>query len=509
MGLIALARGFADGSLNSCSEKGDFSVFILSETPPLAPNTTSPQLGMVEYMLQTQDLSKRVSGLPTEITSEELRVIEYYRFALSSGGNAWNSEVLPAKLRSSKQATSMAVCNMMTRNALAHVHCMYALKAFISIRMRVISNMRTSSERDALFHMCQAISAIRKVLLETQKAHKVVEWFTILSIHQLTMANWYSGDLEAARAHIGAVASLEMQLSPEEPWQGFMMESMRTADIQVAIELGTTPHIPAKSPDKASFSTRLREMQAYLRQEAAGISDHQDVQALHSPEQSRFHQENVLADAAVTMNLKLGLGLHVACKCNVLDGGMRSIILDFVDCLTIAKFVWRTSLAQKEDAAYMCTLARFLEHKLATYTPLPRVSDVVRHLSECVRLALLIMLTCARNRMSRRALPRVGSDLVGALNRLQECWPHLDRDSLILDDCYPRNLLLWLYATAAFALHDCSEEIYLCGCAATLASMSPSCGDYGSLHQVMSRFVYSSTTQKHTLLKISAACDMH
>ena len=143
----------------------------------------------------------------------------------------------------------------------------------------------------------------------------------------------------------------------------------------------------------------------------------------------------------------------------------------------------------------MCRTARSMVHRLWTYgwDHANDPDDLEHMLTDCVRLALLIMLTLATNRMASRAVIALGQDLCTACQRLE-----LPGDATELQ----RRTYLWILVTGVLVAMEASPEKSWLLYEAAITASGQGLTSYEALHEAMTEFIYSWTMQMQNLQQV-------
>ena len=431
------------------------------------------------------------------VTDEAQTLISYYSAAQANGGNAYKLHLLPPYLDRNVLKVDQIIQSYL-ENYLRYQHAMWAMMAFMAVRLIVISKVKLANVKSPQYYMQQAIHALRKRLLECEHTGLELDLGTIGAIHQIALADWTAGDLETARIHLKVHSNLVQYINHEHVRGRFMIESIRTLDLQVALETGELPHLPAAPSFEPMPPARIKEMRRLLDHVADKEEKRRDFAACLGRD---FPPPNeILADCDVTLDLRLGTELEAVLATDILSPSIKPTIRNVLDCLTVAKVVWRTKDALPKDARCMCRTARTMVHHLWTYG-WDRATDSPNQphkLTDCVRLTLIILLTLATNRMASRAVGVLGKQLFAACGRLRLCDTAVEQE---------RKLYLWTLLTAILvAKEGTDQKNWLLHEAAIIA-----CGldltSYEALHEAMTEYIYSWTMQKQTLQEVVKAMD--
>jgi hypothetical protein len=429
--------------------------------------------------------------------------LKYYSIAQMGGGNLYKLHYLPSHVQ--EIIRPEVIRDEIMANAFLHKHCLYALMAFMSVRMLVVSRRKVTVLKGPTYYMHMAICTLREKIIEHEKSGTAIDRNTICGILQIALADWTSGDLSAARAHIRVLAQLMPFVCRRDDRGMNLNEIIRTLDLEVALESSTTPFLPAMADPDPMTHFRLDQIKRRLNVVAAHYEP-SSQSALPFGNQYALSgilskPTDIMADLTTTLDFRIGTVFEEALDANVLEEAFHPTLRDFIDCLTVAKYVWRTPDATVKDARWMCRAARLAIHQMLAYTcDLPHHRQNVRSaLTECTRLALLIMLTLATNRMAVRAVKSLGQGLRLACARA---------DRHLMESDVENKLFLWALMTAAFALADSNNDtLWLIRRAARLAYLRLGLASLEELHETMTLFLYSCSMQASTLREVMVYVD--
>ena len=417
------------------------------------------------------------------MTAEADTLLKYYSAFVSSGYTPYKLNHLPSKFQSVTPIGTIMDDYM--SNAIVHEHCLYALFAFTSVRVFHIMKLRLKGLKSPQYYMTQAVASLRVRLEEIQRSEAPIDRATIGAIAQLALADWTKGDLATARIHLNTLASMLGYVDIEDVRGRFMIETIRTADFQVALEDGSLPLLSAVPSFEPMPRERIRWLEEQVKQAAFLEKNEPDNVA------SRLGREptppsEILDDLQITLDYRMGWALEELLKSGDVESGLNPIIHCMLDVTTIAKAVWRLGVASIADARYMCRWGRTQLHFLHTYgfdhagdDPTPQAL-----LTNCVRLALLIVGTLCTNRLSKRTAGRIGFELCEACRHID---PSLPMSRLAW------TAYLWALITAATVTDDVSDiRGWLISRAADIA-FNLDLTSYEDLDEAMVGFLYSWT----------------
>jgi hypothetical protein len=433
------------------------------------------------------------------MTNEVASLFSYWSSVITSGGNAYKLQTLPDRVKS--VTPIYAVRDEYLSNALRYDHCLYAISSFVSSRLQHVNKLQLKGLQNPAHYMAKSVGLIRRRLEECGNSDSEVDNPTIGAIALIALADWTSGDLAAARIHLKTLSKLIDLIDFNSPTGSYMIESIRTADFQVAVEGHTKPMlcaVPSFEPLSRERITELKqEIQIAIQKgsiQDAGVASHLGYD-LPPP-------DDILGDLARTLDLRLGWALEKILDTNTFASTLHPIIRNMLDVITIMKAVWRLETAEVKDARYMCRWGRTQGHFLFTYgynhaddDPTPQVL-----LTDCVRIALLVVLTLSTNRMGRRAAQRIGYELFEACQRYDF--------EVSASDVLAGKAYLWALMTAAVAVEDGTFVKYWLLQQAASTALHLDLTSYEDLHEAMTGFLYSWTYSLQTMRDVLIIIEM-
>ena len=441
------------------------------------------------------------NSTPVRLTDEAKILMNYFSAAQSAGGNAYKLHLLPDYVQDAVRVNSVVWAAEDVY--LQYEHCMYSMMAFMSVRLLVITKVRLNSLKEPEYYMKKAIMSLRRKLRECENSGLELDYATIGAMTQIALADWAAGNLLTARIHLKVLSTLVPYVDLEQPRGRHLIEAIRTLDLQVALEARKLPFLSAAPSFEPLSRTRISQIKGLLDlvAEKATCSRNQGCEELAI----RLGRDptppaDIMADCDITLDFRLGTKLEQALETGVLQPSIHPIIVDVLDCLTIAKLVWRTKQATAKDARWMCRTARTMVHCLWTYNcdQMGLYNDFRHHLTNCVRLALVIMLTLATNRMASRAVAVLGEELCMACQQVNISGNASDLE---------QQMYLWTLLTGLLVTSKGSYEHEWFLCEASTTSSGLGITTYELLHEVMTGFLYSWTMQMQSLQEVIRAIE--
>jgi hypothetical protein len=310
-------------------------------------------------------------------------------------GNNYKLAMLPRRM---KAGINQFPIKDVVHQSVFQQHHLYSLLAAMSIRMKHIFGHNMSGE-DPLIYRAKAVYHLRNELIRSSRVGQV-DKHTILDMLFLSVSEMAHGNYEASRKHLIIVGKLYHILDSREHFDFWIGETAAHVDNQLALLTGERPVLPF------SFDpgTLLPERMAALKRELRHLVEQELSQGLIIPSPTALviaspprGLKDAVADLAATLDLRMGTKFEWGLKVGVFDTKMSRIINDLVDCVAIAKVVWRSPHAVCFDAEWLCRKARSVLRALLALAPENNIGpmDLLGKCMEGARLSLLIMMSHA------------------------------------------------------------------------------------------------------------------
>ncbi|ETI21648.1 hypothetical protein G647_07995 [Cladophialophora carrionii CBS 160.54] len=471
-------------------------------------------------------------------------LINYYCVMVLTGTHVDKTEVLPPHLQPARRYANLRDIAL---GAIMQDKVEFtSLMVIMSSRMVHLSRIALTGLARPEYYMHLALAAVRERMLDFQARGVPGDNILVHGMHSLALSDWICQRFEAASTHVRAVKVLLPLLNLNDPLDMHIAQGIFNIDQMIAIETGWLPEFPLTTDpgplDEARMSLIREDLEAFKsgRREPV-IYPHSPV-----PNASRLsnammsHQVDFLADASTSMDFSLGSGFERALEADVIHPELASILFDLLDVLSVAKLVWRTPTATRDDADWMCKRARAICHRLLAVPILLPFPETSAHAAktEALRLALLLMVLRCTNRMSFRAaqpnmrrlqralsLHGIGTNWSASARapastsapsaehpeRPRSSGPDTDTDTDTYTDTnkgadpYDGNaLLLWILMTGHFSAQgEPEEELWFLMRAAYVAERHLGISDLDGLRSVMGEYLYSRTQQERSLIVVS------
>lgn len=485
------------------------------------------------------------SVTPFPITRHVEALIKYYWIFALTGAHNDKTEILPPHLQPVNRYTT--VRDHALQGAMQSRIRFVSIMVIMAARMVHISRLQTTGSPPPEYYLQLTLHEVRGRMMECQDQGITNDASLLRAVQCLALAEWTCQRYDAATIHLQAARKL-LPLKPSlHPSDAFTREGIVNIDNLVCIETGRAPIFPVlydPGPlEKARMIAIREDVMTRARSKAAAktLSLGSDIPDATRPTSAFVaHQVDMLVDAPTILDWDLGSGFERALAADAIHPIMAPIVLDLLDVLTVAKYVWRTPDATKEDADWMCKRARALVHHLLL---VPAKADfatwtVKSRKAEALRIAVLLMLLRCTHRVSfRSALPNV--------RRLQDALYDIDKDwapddylgetalprgrshdsppspSVSPTSCYTlspldgpfgpalrslqtkrydeNELLFWILLTGHFNAQGEPEESWFLERVTYVAQHHLRIDSYEGLHEFMSRYFYSKTQQQHSL----------
>ncbi|KIW38942.1 uncharacterized protein PV06_08763 [Exophiala oligosperma] len=488
------------------------------------------------------------SATPFPITRHVEALIKYYWIFAMTGAHNDKTEILPPRLQPVNRYTT--VRDNALQGAMQSRIRFVSIMVIMAARMVHISRIPTIGSPPPEYYLQMTLHEVRGRMMECQDQGISDDASLLRAVQCLALAEYICQRYDAANVHLQAAKKLLPMKPSGHPSDAFTREGIVNIDNLVCIETGRLPIFPVlydPGPLDEARMTAIREdvMNHSRYRVGANIpfpfgSDIPDATRPSSAFVS--HEVDILVDAPMILDWDLGSGFERALAAGAIPPLMTPIVRDLLDVLTVAKYVWRTPDARKEDADWMCKRARAFVHHLLL---LPANPDFVENTiksrkAEALRIAVLLMLIRCTNRVSFRSATPNMRLLQCALYGIDMNWSNdvfrLDQTNLPKDSkdsspspsvspasCSSRTsspllgpfgpalrsvqtrqydeneLLLWILLTGHFTAQGEPEEAWFLERASYVAQHHLRIDTYDGLHEFMGRYFYSKTQQKHSL----------
>lgn len=462
----------------------------------------------------------------------------------STGSHVDKIEVLPPYLQPVQRYTRVG--ETMLQSCMHNKLKLTSLLMIMSARMVHLSRIPLVGSAQPEHYMQMTLMSVRQKMLECQQKGVRADAPLVQSIHALALAAWICQHFEEASTHIRAAKSLLPLLDMDDPYHLFTAQGLVNIDQMIAIETGWLPKFPLMFDPGPLNPARL----AAIKEDIADFADGRRHPTLypHSPVPHAMklsnalisHQVDILADASTILDFRLGRGFEDALQANLIGPALASILRDMLDCVAVAKYIWRTSSATREDADWLCKRMRAVCHRLLLLpAKLPFAeSSIAATTDEALRLALLLIVLRCTNRMAFRSAQPNMRRLQRALFGIDTNWcspnessqphSHTPEHEGSAQNCLPtpiafqhspnlaptsssaswgkydsNALLLWTLMTGHFNAQGEPEEAWFLLRAAFVARHYLGIFDYDALEHFMTDFLFSNTQQRNSLIAVS------
>ncbi|RVX66914.1 hypothetical protein B0A52_09038 [Exophiala mesophila] len=470
------------------------------------------------------------SATPIPLTRSVETLIRYHIVMSATGSHNDKAEVLPPHLQSVRRyhevREALFARFMQVKVDLAGLLVVMSARMFYISRIPFIGNASPETYTQI------ALAAVREQMQDCQTKDSPRS-VLVRGMHALALAACISQQFGAAATHIRAAKSLIHFLDPTDPLDAFIGEGLFNIDRMISTETGWIPQFDLLFDPGPLDHSRLSFIKHELADYASGrrqptASSHSPAPDSCSPSDSLMPQYvDFLADASTTLHHSLGRGLEQALQADLIHPDLASIFRDTLDCLTVAKYVWRTSDATRSDADWMCKRMRAISHRLLLLpASLSYCDDTMK--TEALRLALFLVVVRCTNRMSYRTAQPNMRRLQEALSGIDTNWAptsspevpryevfetvRTSRSSTTSSPSSPspkssalleNSLLLWVLMTGLFAAQGEPEESWFLVRAAFVAEFHMGLKSYEDLQDFMMDYLYSSTQQQYSLIAVS------
>ena len=438
--------------------------------------------------------------------TKDLEILfKYYWTIVPSGSHLIKNEILPHHVQEVKRYT--AIRNQVMQDVLRDPVILWGLMYTMSARMQYFSHIQVANVFSTDHYMHLAVSNLRQKLSHLQPSGEKAQVCAARVIHTMALAEWTRGNFQVAKVHLLALKKLLPWLDLSTPFGRYLLEGAQGIDIFVAVETGEAP-ILAAVDDSLHSATSLELVKSRLKAFATEdkplpnfqfAGPHCNISNSFSP------RPDFLDDAHTTLDFRLGQAFEAAIIEEKVEPLLVPVIESVIECLTFAKYVWRTPYGTTADAGYVCRKARATIHKLCTLPgQLRGLEDRRRYLkADCIRLAMLLYMADATTRTAHRSakgnVARLRASLIEALPDWQKKDPILGS---LQQSSQDDHFLLWVLATGHYYAGDDEQAAWFLVHATEMAQ-GHGIADYEGLHEHLIRFIYSSTKQARSLRSIA------
>lgn len=473
------------------------------------------------------------SATPIALTRSVETLIRYHIVMSATGSHNDKAEVLPPHLQPVHRYHKVREA-LFTRCMQGKVD-LAGLLVVMSARMVYMSRIPVIGGVGPETYMQMALTAVREQMQDCQ-TKGLPRNVLVRGIHSLALAACISQQYEEAATHIRAAKSLVHLLDESDPLDSFIAEGLFNVDRMISIETGWVPQFQLLFDPGPLDHSRLSFIKHEIADYASGrrhptpnpptpVPDACDPSSSIMPQYVEF-----LADASLTLHHRLGRGLEQVLQTDLIQPILASIFRDTLDCLAVAKYVWRTSDANRSDADWMCKRMRAICHRLlllpASLPYCDATSETMK--TEALRLALFLVVVRCTNRTSYRTAQPNMRRLQEALSGIDTNWartslPEVTQSQSFETACSPRStttsspcspppmsspllensLLLWVLMIGHFASQGQPEELWFLTRAAFVAEFHLGLKNYDDLQDFMMDYLYSSTQQQYSLIAVS------
>ncbi|OCT45362.1 hypothetical protein CLCR_05694 [Cladophialophora carrionii] len=482
------------------------------------------------------------AAAPMPMTKNIQVLINYYCVMVLTGTHVDKTEVLPPHLQPARRYANLR--DIALRAIMQDKVEFTSLMVIMSSRMVHLSRIALTGLARPEYYMHLALAAVRERMLDFQARGVPGDNILVHGMHSLALSDWICQRFEAASTHVRAVKVLLPLLNLNDPLDMHIAQGIFNIDQMIAIETGWLPEFPLMTDpgplDEARMSLIRKELEAFKsgRREPVTYPHSPVPNASRLSNAMMSHQVDFLADASTSMDFSLGSGFERALEADIIHPELASILADLLDVLSVAKLVWRTPTATRDDADWMCKRARAICHRLLAVPMLLPFPETAAHAAktEALRLALLLMVLRCTNRMSFRSaqpnmrrlqralsLHGIGTNWLASAaqpepdhssgtetdtDRYTDSGTDTDtneRTDTYAADPYDENaLLLWILMTGHFSAEgEPEEELWFLMRAAYVAERHLGISDLDGLRNVMGQYLYSRTQQERSLIVVS------
>ena len=452
------------------------------------------------------------SSAVTPITAPVHALLQYTKTSLLSGAGGYKLEVFPEGLRPMVDMYRAAV-QYAFQDMIRFEHIMYPMLAAFSRRLQRLNDNQSIANHDVDHYAAKATAAVRTSIAAHLDDKQLLSSIAT-GVHFLICASGLSGSFEETRLHINAFLKLLPYIDTKTTVGYWEVDLASSWDVMNSAAIGQAPTMRVATSDPGPMpAARMVAIKDHLNRliSSPGISNAADTKLRNYHARGLQSKFDLMRHPSEDLDLHLGSSLDEVANTNLLRSPITRTLQDLLDCLVVAKLVWRApDLATKEDTEWLCKRSRAVLHSFLSMTEAKRIdtSTFAGRQAECVRLTLIIVLMSAQYRLTHISRRQQSLRLRAALMpiaRLDWAKPHRAPSAERQGSGFNiHELLLWILLTGHWAATDTPEAAWFAETAVEVATQKLDLKDYDDLHLVMTRYLYSKTVQREALENVTA-----
>lgn len=464
------------------------------------------------------------------ITAPMYSVIQFARKAILNGAGGYKLSVFSDQLKPMGEMYEAAV-HYTLHSTIRYKHIIYPLLAAFSRFMPQADALPTESSQHPDLYLQLGSEAVRTAITE-HMGNKDILSSVATGVHFLVSAAALSGRTEEVMIHLNAFLKFLPYVNTKTLVGYWEVDLMHSWAVRVAIVRDQAPLIKVAICDPGHFPpsrmARFRQQLEYMR----GIPKiHSTLDAdvnIFCRKAPRL-QFDLLRNPLEDFDLDLGSSLETLVHTHQFYSAMLPIVRNVLDCLTVAKIIWRApEIATKQDADWLCKRSRVVLHESLSLAGVKRIdtSTFGGQQAACFRQTLNIVLMGVISRQLHFSRRELADRLRGLLVPIVELdWrtqqrqqqqeeenggtevpvaasSHLANTSSQFNE---HEMLLWMLLTGYWIAAGTPDSEWFAEHAANVAVRRLSLKGYDDLHVVMTKYLYSKTVQRESLEQIASS----
>ena len=455
------------------------------------------------------------------MTGPIFSLLQYCESSILTGSGGYKLEACPEQL---KPFTDMyqAASTHCLQNMVRFKHIIYPMLATFSRRMYTLNDYPFAQAQNPDQYLILATQAVRISIAEHIDDKEAMK-YVATGVHFLICAAALGGRVQESKMHITGFLKLMPYVDTKSLEGYWEVDTASSLDILNATASGEEPIIkiamcdpgPLPAARKTALQAKLTAMQrdAWLhvgpQKASRDIARYQD--------RIITNQFDLMQNPAEDIGTSLGSSLEASFHTDMVHHHITPVVGDLLDCLTVAKVIWRApEFAVRADTIWLCKKSEATLHELLSLTGSKNIdtSNFSGQQAECLRLTLIIVLTAAQYRLLHLSRFQQARRLKAALiSIVQLDWARVlgtsgakieNEEMSNIEQAYydPNEMALWMCMTGYWAATDGPEAAWFAEASVAIAKRL-GLDDYEDLHGVMTRYLYSKTLQRESLISIA------
>ncbi|KAK5939420.1 hypothetical protein PMZ80_008724 [Knufia obscura] len=456
------------------------------------------------------------------MTDSTFSLLQYTKASMLTGSGGYKVDIFSDQLRPFTDLYQAAV-GYAFKEMVRSKHIIYPMLAVFSRRMRTLNDHPFAQAQDPDRYLLLATHAVRTSIAEHINDKDAMTYIAT-GVHFLICAAGLAGRFQESNMHISAFLKFLPYIDTNTLVGYWEWDTACSLDMVNAASTGEEPTIKIANSDpgpmpmarKVMFQDKLNAMKFQMCQTVDPAEASADITRYR--ERVVNNKFDTMQNPAEDLEAQLGSGLEAAFRTGVLSELMQPVLENLFDCLLVAKVIWRApGLATRDDARWLCRKSKATLHELISLTGSKKIdtSTFFGQQAECLRQTLVILLMSAQSRLLRLSRKEQAARLKTALTpivRLDWNSPSRRKDAkpqsvagLHADEhqYVPNEMLLWMCMTGHWAASEAPEETWFAGASVAIAQHRLGLTDYNDLHRTMTKYLYSKTVQRESLMAIA------